>query len=542
MPNNLVVRELGPVVQAFTRLGTALYRPPKSTVSGIDDNLFPNPLQPITPMGPPGAEPLGFPMDWGINQIFTPRAQSAYSATQLRLLATYPLARMCIDNTKDILTRIPWKIQLRQLPAETSKENAARGKDDADLKYLQKFFDRPNPEQDWDQFIRPILDDMLVIDAAAIFMGRAIGTGNIVELRWVEGASITRVVEQHGWTPPPPNPAYQQLWQGYPRIDLTTDQLCYRPRNIVPRGSQDSFLYGMSPVETVAEEIKIGQARLQFIYDFYSQGTIPGGIIFAPVDTPPTKIKEAQDWLDSDLAGRLAVKRRLQILQGFQRDGDKEQIVFPNEPDLASAYDDTHSRRICFAFGTSPERLTKAMNRSSSQAVREAAEEEGILPFLRWLKGTMDYIIQVQMKKPGYEWTPDPFLELDKLKQAMADSEDVKNGLYTINQKRRDRGDEPDPNPAADQLAITTAQGRMPIESKPLAPGGITNGGGKPKGSAQPKASAGAAASSGSTRTTVGKAITKCEQHGDSYPRDFCTDCIKAAYFREADEEEEVNV
>lgn len=462
MANNIIVRPIGPITSALSNLREALYKPPQEVIRGVDETLWPNPLQPVRPMGPPKAEPLGWPFQWGRNLIFTPREDAEYSAEDLRRLAKYPLARICIENNKDILTRISHRIQLKRLPGETSKEHAQRSKNDTNLKKLNAFFENPNPNQNWEDFLRPVLEDMLVIDAASIFVGRT-NNGEVTELRWVDGSSITCLVEEHGWTPKPPNPAYQQLWQGYPRVDLTTEQLIYRPRNIVPRNTQASYLYGFSPTEQIADEIKIGLARLEYIYTFYSDGTIPGGILFAPLGTPVDKISEAQQWMDSDLAGQLAKRRRLQILQGFQKDGQSEQVVFPKEPQLTDLFDDIHIRKIAFAYGVSPSRLMKMMNRSASETMQTSAEEEGTLPWLTWMKGVMDHIIQVQMKQPDYEFMFDPFQELDALKRAMADAKDVEIGMYTINEKRVARGDDPRPEPDADKLLTRTASGFVPL-------------------------------------------------------------------------------
>jgi hypothetical protein len=524
-----------PLSNAGRRLRDSLYTAPQTYIDTIRDGQWPNALQPVTPMAPPGAGVLQWPLDWGRNLNYTPRGDSEYSAAKLRQLAKYVVARICVENNKDILCRMPWKVQLRPLPGETSKDRAHRSKGDDALLKLNRFFARPNPRQDWAEFLRPILDDMLVIDAASIFIGRKKKTFEVTELRWVEGSSITVLVDEHGWTPAPPNPAYHQLWEGYPRIDLTTEQLVYRPRNIVPRGNPSSYMYGMSPCEQMAKEIEIGIARLQFILDFYTQGTIPGGMLFAPVGTPPEKIKEAQQWLDSDLAGNLAKRRRLQILQGFQDDGKSEQVVFPKEPALADAFDEMHIRKLCFAFGTSPTRLMRQMNKASGQQVQESAEEEGTLPWLAWLKGTMDYIIQVLMGYGEYEFAFDPFVELDKLKQAMADGEDIKNGLYTRNEKREERGDDPRPEPEADQLMIQTGQGALPLGQLATAASGQGAASQRtPKGGKQPVAThhVNATQSLKVEKTNGNTSWMGCASHRDSYPRVSCSDCVKSEYLR----------
>lgn len=544
-PNlNLIVRPLRPLLNAIGAARTSLYTPPRSTIAGVDASLWPNPLQPVSPMGPPNAEPLGFNFDWGQNLQITPRQDAFYSAAALRTLATYPLARVCIENNKDVLTRIPRRVQLRAKVGENYKQRADRSKNDPILKKLNKFFDRPNSQQDWGDFLRPVLEDLLVIDAPSIFVERAKTDASVVGLRWVEGASITVKVEEHGWIPAPPSPAYQQNWQGYPRVDLTTDQLVYRPRNIVPRNFTASYLYGMSPTEQMAEEIRIGQARLNFVEKFYSEGTIPGMMLFAPVGTPPDKIKEAQQWIDSDLSGALGKRRRLQIFQGFQTDGKTEQTLEPKEPALADIFDENHIRKICYAYGTSPTRLQRAMNRSSGQQVQEASEEEGLLPWLNWLKRTCDYIIQVLMGYEDYEFMFDPFMENDALKQAMADKEDITIGLYSRNEKRIERGDDPGDSPEMDEYSIVTQNGVIPLSTSlpeitaefappPAAGAGGTSGGRTPKGGKQPKATARVAAST-SLKTNGHSNWNTCDLHKDSYPREFCSDCIKSEIYAQA--------
>lgn len=533
MANNIVIRQLGPVVEAFNRARNAIASPQKPAIAGLDRDLWPNPLQPVTPMGPSTGQPMGWQMPWGQNLVFTPRNDAEYSAAYLRRLATYPLARICIDNNKDILTRMPWKIQLKPIPGETSKDHASRSKKDPNLAKLNKFFERPSWDKDWSEFWRPVIDDMLVLDAATVYLDRTV-SGEILELKYISGESITCLVDSHGWTPRPPSIAYQQIWQGFPRGDYTTNQLVYRPRNIVPRNTNSSYLYGMSPTEAMAKEIEIGWDRLQFVKDYYTEGSVPGAMIFAPVGTPPEKIKEAQQFIDSDLAGQLAKRRRLQILQGFQKEGQTEQLEFPKEPALTDAFDEAHLRKIAFAYGTSPVRLMKMMNRSSSQQTQEAAEEEGTLPWLDWFKGFVNYILQIQMKMVNYEISFDPFQELDSLKRSMADSEDIKIGLYTRNEKRRDRGDDPRPEPEADELNTMTASGVLPLgkilDKGPAAPTS-GKGGGVPKGGAQPKATASVNATSSSRagKTNGHAEWAACKKHQGSYPRAFCSDCLLSA-------------
>lgn len=133
---------------------------------------------------------------------------------------------------------------------------------------------------------------------------------------------------------------------------------------------------------------------------------------------------------------------------------------------MADTFDDLHIRKICFAYGTSPQRLQRQMNRAAAEQAQESAEEEGTLPWLKWLKGTADYIIQVIMNHPEYEFAFDPFVETNRLKQMQADEIAVRYGLYSINEIREQHGDDPRSEAEADQIGTMTPQGFLPIDER----------------------------------------------------------------------------
>src|SRR6266404_2731785 len=261
----LVIRPVAQLVQGLR----SLYQKPADTIRGIDQENWGSPFQPIKPLGPPGSEPRQFQTWSGQNLLFTPRADAEFSAADLKALATYPLARICIENVKDTVTRAPWEIQMRANPMESRKDVAQRAKDNKDdLIKLNRFFEYPDREHNWQEWLRPLLDDLLVIDAPSILI-RKTYKGEIAELPTIRGEMITRYIDNNGFTPMPPSPAYAQNWWGLPLVDLTTDQLIYKPRSIVPRNTLASQLYGMSPSEQLAPEIQVGIKRLQFVLAYY---------------------------------------------------------------------------------------------------------------------------------------------------------------------------------------------------------------------------------------------------------------------------------
>lgn len=473
----LVIR---PVAQLINVMNQGLYKPPNDEIRGIDLSLWPSPLQPIKPMGPEGSEPKAFQFFEGQNLLYTPRPDAFYTAAQLKQLATFPLASMCISNVKDVLCKAPWEIQVKLKPGETRKEAARRSKGDEQLLKLSRFFEKPDRINCWDEWLRPLLDDMLTIDAATILVRKTF-SGQIAELCVLRGESIVRYIDNNGWTPVPPYPAYAQNWWGIPLVNLTSDQLLYAPRNIVPRNTISSQLYGMSPTEQLAPEIEVGIKRLEFVLAYYTEGSVPGLLQVVPKGTSSDKIAEAMGWMNSELAGNLAARRQIRLIQGWQEPGKPDQIVMTKEPLLADPYDEQLTRRVAFGYGTSPQRLTRQMNRASAEQQDEAAELDGTMPYFNWLKrSVMDKLIQIKFGLTDYEWVPDPFREPSFDRAAEAVAKIMSKPVMSINEVRDRLGLEPRPETEADNLGMATANGWLPLDvaiEVARAQAGVVNGG-----------------------------------------------------------------
>lgn len=465
--SSIVVKPLGQMVQAMARFGQNLFQPPSNSIRGVEPDTWYSPLQPVEPIGPRGVEPRGFQYWAGQNLLWTPRADAEYSAADLKVLAQYPLARICIENVKDSIIRVPWTVQLKPKPGENKKQLADRAKGNNDLVKINRFFERPDREHDWAEWVRPLLDDMLVIDAGCVLIRKTFG-GEIVELPVLRGDSIVRYIDENGFTPMPPQPAYAQNWWGIPLVNLSTDQLIYKPRNIVPRNTISSQLYGMSPTEQLATEIKIGMQRLQFTLDYYTEGSIPGVVQVVPKGTSPDKIAEAMAWMNSELAGNLAARRQWRMVQGFNEPGKPDQIEFTKEPLLADQFDEMHIRKICFGYGTSPQRLMRMMGTRNAAEQQEAAEIEGLIPWLIWLKSMRDHIVQRTFGMTEFESVFDAAREPDPVKQATQVTVLSSKGQITLNEGREILGQEPRDEPEADMLGIITPNGFIPINSDDL--------------------------------------------------------------------------
>lgn len=489
MPNGfgIQVRNLGPLAAAWSRsLQQRLYDAPDATIDGVNPSNWPSAMQPVRPFGQPGAQPLAIRVAQAMNMLFQPRPDAEYTAGDLkRLVRTAPLARLCIDNTKDVIGDVRWHIQPKLKPGEKQADRNKRSIGDPILLALTKFFEYPDRgnRYNWTEWTRQLIDEMLTIDAGTILVRRN-KKKLIADLPVIPGDTICRYVDDNGFTPAPPSPAYAQLWEGIPRINLTTDQLIYKPRNIVWGGTVSSQLYGCSPTEAIAPELEVGALRLKFTKAFYETGNLPSAIQVIPIGTDPAKVAEAFKVLDGALSGNLEARRGIRHIQGFA-ENEKDQILFPTEPLLFGPYDDMYTHRVCFAYGVSPQRLQRMMNRATAEQSQEAAEAEGLLPWLTWLKGIVNFIIQVLMGYDDYEFVWEMEQEQDIVKRMTADTGYAPK-IYTINEVREKNGDDPSSEPNADKLGVFGPNGFIPIDSPPVAPGAHSEGEPEPGQPGQP--------------------------------------------------------
>ena len=484
-----VVRPLGAIASMLTRMQGSLYQAPEDFIPGMKSTDFPSPLQPVRPFGPPDAQPLGINMQMGQNLIFTPRPDSRYTAADLQALARYPLARMCIDNVINTISSLKWKIQLRAQPGEDTKAREAKQLKDDTIFRLTDFMNSPDGEHDFKDWVHPLIDDMLRIDAGCYLMRRT-PDQTVYEWRVMQGAYITRYVDANGYTPLAPAPAYVQIWDGIPRINLNVDQLIYKPRNIVYElGNVASSLYGLSQTEAIAPEIEVGIQRLRYVTAFYKDGSIPNVLWVVPADASPDTVTAAMNYLNADMSGNLESRRMFRMAQGFRSsDSQKEELIKQfEEPKLSDEYDDLHTRRVCFSYGVSAQRLLRMMTRATATTNQEAAEEEGIAPSRQWTEDTINWGIQRKMGFQKYEFKFDISQDPDPTKQSEIDATDLGSGIATVNEKRIARGWDPRQEPEADKLGKWIATGWVSIDQVPQAPAGS---GGAPPTTPKPKTAA----------------------------------------------------
>jgi hypothetical protein len=253
------------------------------------------PLNPLTPIAPPEVAGRRFDFPVGYNLISRPRAYEPVSFAELRAFAdAYDLLRLVIETRKDQMERQRWRVRPRE-PKLKRKSATIDADMSARIAALEAFLQKPDGVTRWKTWLRALLEDMFVIDAATLYCQRT-RSGQLCALQQLDGATIKRLIDDWGRTPQPyrnPDPlplagagadgewiyppAYQQVLKGMPAVDYSARDIIYRPRNV-----RAHRVYGYSPVQQVLMTVNIALRRQLWQLDYYSEGSVPDALIGVP--------------------------------------------------------------------------------------------------------------------------------------------------------------------------------------------------------------------------------------------------------------------
>jgi len=320
------------------------------------------PLDPLKPIAPPDVAGRRFDFPPGYNLVTRPRAYEPVGFAELRGFAdAYDVLRLVIETRKDQMERQRWRIRPRDphLTGWRRKTAAIDADMSARIAALEQFFQKPDGATRWKTWLRSLLEDMFVIDAATLYCQRT-RSGQLCALQQLDGATIKRVIDDWGRTPQPyrnPNPlplagegwegewvfppAYQQVLKGLPAVNYSARDIIYRPRNV-----RAHRVYGYSPVQQVLMTVNIALRRQLWQLDYYSEGSIPDALIGVPQGWTPDQIKQFQDYWDTEFAGDLAKRRRAKFVPG----DTAVKVHQTKEPEQKNDFDEWLARIICYAF------------------------------------------------------------------------------------------------------------------------------------------------------------------------------------------------
>lgn len=425
----------------------------KYVVTGRGPDAWFGPLKPLEPVAPPNTAGRQFDYPVGFNATIQPRQGEPISFPMLRNLAdNYDLMRLVIETRKDQLAKESWAIQ----PKDPKKKKI----DDPRIAEVSDFLAMPDKENDWDAWLRMLVEDNLVIDAATLYP--RLDRGNrLYALEPVDGATIKRVLDGGGRTPIPPDPAYQQVLKGLPASDYTRGQLLYLPRNL-----RTNRVYGMSPVEQVVMTVNIALRRQMHQLDYYTEGTVPDALAGVPDSWTPEQIAQYQAYWDALLTDNLAQRRKVRWVPG----SIAKSFVQIKDAALKDEYDEWLARIMCYAFNVSNQAFIKQMSRAESETSAVQAMKEGLAPLKKWVKAVIDRVLRQCFGYADLEFVWQETKDTDPLVDAQVNDIKVRAGAKTLNEWRAEDGEEA--IAGGDVALIYTAAGAVRLEDvvKPPEP------------------------------------------------------------------------
>jgi hypothetical protein len=393
-----------------------------------------NPGKPIAAVAPAGTEPRQIDFTQSQNLNWTPRAYEPIGFAKLRMFAdNCYLMRVIIEKMKDRICSKTYHFRLKPKPGEYEAMTKERSNEDPRIAQLSEFFIFPDSINSWKKWLRMVLEDRLVIDAASLEVQRT-RDNRIYNLSPVDGATINVLIDETGRRPHAPLPAYRQIIKGLPAIDFSAGvpvddqrQLVYMPANV-----RAHKLYGYSPVEQTLQLMMLVIYKTVFHLDFWAEGDLPLAQMPIPETMSITDAMRLMREIQARLTGDLAERNKILPVFG----GGKIEVI-KHEP-FDVKFEEWAARVFCYVIGEPATGFVQQNNRATAQQQDDSREESGEQPVMLWVKDELDAMIQRPdlFNAADIEFIWDEQAETDALKQAQIDQINVAIGTRVADELR----------------------------------------------------------------------------------------------------------
>ena len=323
---------------------------------------------------------------------------------------------------------------------------------------------------DFDSFLRKVIADSLAMDKMTFEIIRD-RRGKPVKYIAVDGATIKLAlntkdnylnrIEKDGYMP-----AYCQVWDDQILTDFYPQELCFGIRN--PTTDMRYNGYGISELEDLISTVTSMLWADQYNSNFFSQGSMPKGIMKVSGNVGQHKLNEfKQMWL-SQVQGAQNSHRTPMI------EADKFDYIdlHKNNSDMEfEKYKEYLIKVGCAVYKIDPSEIGFPMNNGGKATFNSGNNEEkisysrdkGLKPLLKFVQNKMNKYVIWQLD-PNYEFK---FVGLDTETESQEEERIVKAvaSYMEINEARKMKGLPPKPeydiiaNPVVQQAKMLAMQG-----------------------------------------------------------------------------------
>jgi Phage portal protein/Family of unknown function (DUF5872) len=460
-----------------------LPRPPGMFDSGFGpaNPLFPDAIDSLTPSGRTLARRTEYLIAANVNLI-----DRRVPWSVLRGLAEdVDVVQRCIQIVQDALVGLDWSWGfspqiIQQIMTEESLTNSskaasyARDKYGEELARVQTFFQTPDKRMGFtfSQWLTDMIYSHLVYDGIVVAPEYNL-KGELMSLSTIDTSTIKILLDNQGFIPRPPAPAYQQILYGFPRGEFqaenvaqdgsvpdayTSDQLAYYIRRPRPNN-----IYGYSQVEECINIASIYMERQAWLASEYTNGVTPkmAVTVDAAETWSPEQLAYYERIYNDQFSGQ--TNRRQQFM--LFRPGMHPQQLKSIDEAYKNTYDEWLVQQIGAKFGV-PSNMLGITARSSIGGGHEKGQSDQYEQYATdALKNFLIECINDMARRflgVGPELTMTATgggNDQDDLTRAQADQIDVSTGIRTRNEIRAERGIPLMSEPEADRLGVSTGTG-----------------------------------------------------------------------------------
>jgi hypothetical protein len=447
---------------------------------GPGNPIIPGAINPVNPLtGRP--EPRRYEYQVAQNINIVPTRLVPFST--LRAAGdSIDILRRCIEVTKSKMNGLDFDIVLgsdasEKIAAESGGDHVramakAREKYTDEINRLREFWENPDKANGytWQDWINIAIEDILVIDALAIYPQPTVG-GDLYGFQILDGSTIKPLIDDRGMRPMSPNAAFQQILYGFPRSEFsateedpkadgefTSDQLAYMVRN-----RRSTTVYGFSPVERALPLADIYLRRQQWIRAEYTDGVMPELMFTTDEDwgTNPDLLLAYERILNDDLAGQTEQRKRARLLP-------KGLTPVVNEgygEKFKDTLDDYLVTSICGHFGVQPAEIgfspkSGLGGAGFSEGQAENGEALGIGPLANWISKQLTNLSYTYLGMPReLEFKLMTSQRMDTEENARKNQIEVTSAGKSVNERRSELGLPLLDTPQADMPILVSGSG-----------------------------------------------------------------------------------
>lgn len=460
-----------------------LPRPPGNFDSGFGPSspLFPDAIDPLGPNGRTMPRRAQYLIAANLQIIDRRLPWSVLKG----LAEDVDIVARCIQLVQDAIVGLDWSWGfspsiLNQIMTEQGMTNSAKANEFARDKYgdelqrVTEFFEYPDKRMGFtfSQWLTDILYSHLVYDGIVISPQYNLG-GELISLSAIDTPTIKILLDNQGFIPQPPAPAYQQILYGFPRGEYQAedvgqdgaipnayeqDQLAYYIRRPHP-----SSVYGYSQVEECVNIATIYMQRQAWMHAEYQHGMTPKLMIeTAGAETwTPEQLGYYERIVNDQLSGQTQRRQQAMLL----RPGMTATQMKAVDELYSGTYDEYMILQIGAKFGIPQSQLGIQMRSSIGGGQAKGQTDQTQMFATDALKNFLIDCINDMARRfmgVGPELTMTATgggTEDDNVQRAQADASDVGAGIRTRNEIRAERGVPLIDEPEADQLGVTSTAG-----------------------------------------------------------------------------------